>query len=38
MPVRTPTPEQLREIAEDLGMTVTDDDIQSYIGLMGGMM
>ena len=38
MPVRTPTPEQLREVAEDLGMTVTDDDIQSYIGLMGGLI
>ncbi len=34
MPVKRPTPAQLRTIAEELGLHVTDADIQSYLGLM----
>ena len=37
MPVTRPTPSQLREVAEDLGMTLTDHDIDSFLGLMEGM-
>ncbi len=36
MTVKRPTPSQLREVAADLGMTFTDEDIQSYLGLMEG--
>ncbi len=34
MPVKSPTPAQLREIVEELGMSLTDDDIDSYLALM----
>jgi amidase len=36
MAVKRPTPSQLRAVAEDLGMTFTDDDIASYLALMAG--
>ena len=34
MPVKSPTPAQLREIVEELGMSLTDADIESYLALM----
>jgi len=36
MSVKRPTPSQLRDVAEDLGITLTDEDITSYLGLMAG--
>ena len=36
MSVQNPTPEQLREVAEEVGLSLSDDDIQSYLGLMAG--
>ncbi len=34
MPVKSPTPAQLREIVKELGMSLTDADIDSYLALM----
>jgi amidase len=34
MPVSPPTPEQLRVIAAEMGLSLSDDDIKSFIGLM----
>ena len=34
MSVTVPTPDQLQAIAEKLGLSLTDDDIASFIGLM----
>jgi amidase len=34
MTVKRPTPEQLRAVAEDLGMTMSDADIASYLAIM----
>jgi amidase len=34
MTVKRPTPEQLRAVAEDLGMTMSDADIASYQRIM----
>ena len=34
MTVKRPTEEQLRAVAEDLGMTMSDEDIASYLALM----
>lgn len=34
MPVKSPTPAQLREIVSELGMSMTDADIDSYLALM----
>lgn len=34
MTVKRPTAEQLRAVAEDLGMTMSDEDIASYLALM----
>ncbi len=34
MRVSLPTPEQLREVAEQVGLSLTDADITSFIGLM----
>jgi amidase len=34
MTVRRPLPEQLRAVAEDLGMTMSDADIASYLAIM----
>jgi amidase len=36
MTVKRPTPSQLRAVAHDLGITLTDDDVQSYLALMAG--
>src|SRR5262245_8604391 len=36
MAVKRPTPSQLRAVAEDLGITLTDQDVTSYLGLMAG--
>ena len=36
MAVKRPTPSQLRAVAADLGMTFTDADVQSYLGLLEG--
>ena len=34
MAVQVPTPEQLRDIAAEIGLNLTDDDVQSFIALM----
>jgi len=34
MAIKRPTPSQLRAVAQDLGMTLTDDDLRSYLDLM----
>jgi len=34
MPVSKPTHDQLRDIAEEMGLSLTDDDVKSFIGLM----
>jgi amidase len=34
MAIKRPTPFQLRAVAHDLGMTLTDDDLRSYLDLM----
>jgi len=36
MAVKRPTPSQLRAVANDLGITLTDEDVTSYLGLMAG--
>jgi hypothetical protein len=33
MPVRRPTPSQLRDVADYLGITLTDADLDSFLGL-----
>ena len=35
MAVTLPTEEQIWEIAEDLGLSLSREDVQSYIGLLG---
>src|SRR5438552_2615742 len=34
MPVRLPTPDQLKAIAAEMGLSLTDADVASFIGLM----
>lgn len=34
MAVKQPTPSQLREVAEDCGLSLSDEDVQSYLELM----
>ncbi|HJQ58563.1 MAG TPA: amidase [Vineibacter sp.] len=34
MAVQVPTPEQLREVARDMGLSLTDADVESFIGLI----
>ncbi|HEY5870240.1 MAG TPA: hypothetical protein VI542_32520 [Candidatus Tectomicrobia bacterium] len=34
MGVQVPTPEQVKAAATEVGLSLTDDDIQSYIALM----
>ena len=34
MPVSVPTPRQLKQIAEEMGLSLTDADIESFIALM----
>ena len=36
MAVKRPTPAQLQAVAKDLGMTLTDDDVASFLALMQG--
>jgi amidase len=36
MPVKRPTPAQLHDVARDLGMTFTDEDVASFLALMQG--
>lgn len=36
MAVKRPTPSQLRAVAADLGITLTDADVQSFLELMAG--
>ena len=36
MAVRGPTPQQMRTIAEDLGMSVSDEDVNFFIEQMAG--
>tara|TARA_R110002167_G_scaffold60368_21_gene170627 strand:+ start:893 stop:2407 length:1515 start_codon:yes stop_codon:yes gene_type:complete len=36
MPVQNPTPNQLLEVAEEMGLSLSDEDVQSYLGLMAG--
>ncbi len=36
MTVHAPTASQIREVAESFGMTLTDDDVASFQGMMGG--
>jgi amidase len=38
MPVKTPTLEELGRVASRFGLSVTQDDLRSYQGLMGGML
>ena len=38
MPVRRPLPSQLKAIAEDFGMTVTDDQAAALAGMMSGAL
>jgi amidase len=34
MAVQVPTPEQLRDVARDMGLSLTDADVESFIGLI----
>ena len=34
MTVQVPTPEQLREVAQEMGLNLSDDAVQSFIALM----
>ena len=34
MPVTAPTPDQLRQIARQMGLSLTDSDVASFLGLM----
>lgn len=34
MPVSKPTQDQLQAIAQDMGLSLTNDDIKSFAGLM----
>ncbi|MCW5749221.1 MAG: amidase, partial [Alphaproteobacteria bacterium] len=34
MAVQVPTPEQLRDVAKDMGLSLTDADVDSFIGLI----
>lgn len=36
MAVKRPTPSQLRAVAHDLGITLTEEDVHSYLALMAG--
>ncbi len=37
MPIKRPSPAQLRETGAELGMTLTEADAESFLGLMGGL-
>ena len=36
MPVQKPTAEQLRDVADEMGLSLSEDDIQSFLGLIAG--
>jgi amidase len=36
MAVQLPTPQQIRELADEMGLDLTDADVESYIGLLQG--
>ena len=36
MPVQMPTAEQLRDVADEMGLTLSEDDVQSFLGLIAG--
>ena len=36
MPVQLPTSQQIRELADEMGLDLTDADVESYIGLLQG--
>ncbi len=36
MPVQMPTPSQLQDVADEVGLSLSDEDITSYLGLMAG--
>src|SRR5690606_22471439 len=36
MAVQLPTEQQLRQVAAEVGLSLSDDDVQSFIGLMRG--
>jgi amidase len=38
MAVPYPSPEQVRQAATEIGLSLSDDDVKSYIGLMKGMV
>ena len=38
MAVPYPSPAQVKEAATEIGLSLTDDDVKSYIGLMKGMV
>jgi len=38
MSVKRPTPSQVHAVARDLGITLTDDDVSSYLALMQGTL
>ena len=36
MPVQMPTAEQLRDVADEMGLTLSEEDVQSFLGLIAG--
>ena len=36
MPVQMPTADQLRDVADEMGLTLSEDDVQSFLGLIAG--
>jgi len=36
MPVRIPTEEQLRDVAEEVGLSLNEEDVRSFLGLIAG--
>lgn len=36
MPVQMPTAEQLRDVADEIGLSLSEDDLQSFLGLIAG--
>jgi amidase len=38
MAVQLPTPQQLRAVADKVGLSLTEADVASYLGLMGGLV
>ena len=36
MPVQMPTAEQLRDVADEMGLTLSAEDVQSFLGLISG--